>query len=89
VSTRPAGLSGYPTPPRGALTAVLTLDTRGDVVVALYDLLGRRLAVLHDGPLAGGEQRLELDASHLAAGTYLIRATGADLSQTALVTLAR
>ncbi len=42
--------------------------------VAVYDALGRQVAVLADGATAGVTQTYELDASALAAGVYVVRA---------------
>lgn len=67
----------YPNPfnPQTAMT--LTVDTPQHVRVVAYDLLGREVAVLFDGPLAAGQaQHVVFDAGHLATGTYLLRAEG-------------
>jgi hypothetical protein len=40
------------------------------VRLAVYDVLGRAVAVLHEGPLAAGTARLALPA-----GVYIMRAT--------------
>lgn len=67
-------LSAYPNPSRGAATLALVLPERGRVQVALYDVLGRRVALLHEGLLTAGAHRLMLDGSGLAPGVYLARA---------------
>ncbi|MEM0961908.1 MAG: right-handed parallel beta-helix repeat-containing protein, partial [Bacteroidota bacterium] len=41
--------------------------------VALFDALGREVAVLHEGPLATGEHTLALEAAALPAGVYIVR----------------
>jgi hypothetical protein len=46
------------------------------VRVEVLDVLGRRVAVLHDGELEGGAHALVFDASSLPAGLYVVRATG-------------
>ena len=45
--------------------------------VAVFDALGRRVATLHEGPLAAGEHTLTLDpkAASLRSGVYVVRAT--------------
>ena len=53
----------------------VTIPAPGPARVALFDALGREVAVLHDGPLAPGEHTFELHAGGLAPGTYHARLT--------------
>ena len=65
-----------PNPARGAMRLTLTAGEAGRVRAEAFDVLGRRVATLHDGPLAAGQQTpLALDASALAPGLYVVRAT--------------
>jgi hypothetical protein len=48
------------------------------VRVELFDGVGRRVAVLRDGPAARGDTAVEVDASALAPGLYVVRASSAD-----------
>jgi hypothetical protein len=69
-------LAVYPNPV-GAFaqsTVAVALAEAADVRVAVYDVLGRRVAVLHEGPLAAGAHRLALEARTLPAGVYVVRA---------------
>ena len=68
----------YPNPASSQATLSLTLPAAQNVSVAVYDVLGREVAVLHDGPLAVGVHRIVLDAAELPAGLYLVRAEGAN-----------
>jgi hypothetical protein len=43
------------------------------VKMVVYDLLGRRIAVLHDGQQKGGRHRLVFDAHSVASGVYFYR----------------
>ena len=81
--------SAYPNPfnPRTALT--LTLEQAHPVRVAAYDLLGREVALLHDGMLSAGDHALTFEARGLPSGPYLIKATGPSAVQTQIVTLAK
>ena len=45
------------------------------MTVAVYDALGRRVATVHDGPVAA-EQAFTVDVSGLPAGVYVVRASG-------------
>ncbi len=52
----------------------LTLDASAETHVVVYDVLGRNIAVLHDGPLVAGTHRFRLIARRLPPGLYLVRA---------------
>ncbi len=82
----------FPNPVRTASRPAqftLRLEQAGPVRVAAYDPGGRRVAVLHDGPLPAGTHRLAFDARGLASGAYFVRATGPAGDATQRVTIAR
>ncbi len=62
-----------PNPSREHLVVEYRLDTLGPVDISVYDVLGRRVASVHEGHEAAGphEVRARLDA--LPAGTYVVR----------------
>jgi len=62
-----------PNPARTAARMTLGLPTSGPVKVVLYDLAGRKVATVTEGPRAEGEHVVELDVSGLAAGVYVLR----------------
>lgn len=80
ASIEPGGfvLSGvYPNPVGATGRVALSLSEAQPVRVALYDVLGREVAVVHDGPLAAGEAvPLALDTAGLPNGLYIVRAVG-------------
>ena len=79
-----------PNPTGGAATFTVRPAQSERVTVDLVDLLGRRVIVLHDGPLAGGaEHRFVVAAGTLPAGVYVVRVSGAGLRETRRVTVAR
>jgi|GEM_PF-3139701 len=80
-------LDAYPNPARGAATLAVSVPAALDVSVAVYDLLGRRVAVLHEGPMAAGVHALAWDARGLAGGVYVVRATGAQGTRTRRLTV--
>ncbi len=82
-------LTASPNPASDALTLTLTLPEAGAATVEAFDALGRRVALLHDGPLAAGEHRLRLDAAALPAGLYVVRAAAGLAVVTRRVTLLR
>jgi len=68
------GLRVEPNPSAGAVALLLTLPTaEARVRVAVYDGLGREVAVAHEGPLGAGEHRLPLNTRELAPGVYVAR----------------
>ena len=67
----------------------LEVGTAQAVRVEVFDLLGRRALVLHDGALPVGRRLFQLDADALAPGAYVIRAQGASGSATRRLTVMR
>jgi immune inhibitor A len=70
----PLSIAAYPNPADGAVGLALELPTGGRVTVAAYDLAGRRVALVHDGFLAGGRHLLVWDRN-TRPGVYLLRLT--------------
>ena len=79
----------WPNPTRGAATVAFGLSEGGAARVAVYDVLGREVAVVADGPFGPGRHEVSVGAGSLPAGTYVVRVqTGAGV-QTARLTVAR
>lgn len=79
-----------PNPVAGTGTLSMQVRQRQEVTVELYDLLGRRVRTVHDGPLQSGRRhRLALDARGLAGGAYLLRADGKNFSDTQRVVIVK
>ncbi|HLT47751.1 MAG TPA: T9SS type A sorting domain-containing protein [Rubricoccaceae bacterium] len=79
-----------PNPSNGRTALSLEVAEAQHVRVEVYDALGQRVAVLHDGPLAAGSaHRFTLDGSALASGVYVVRATGETFADTRTLTLTR
>lgn len=68
------GVSTHPNPARSAVTLAIAVPITGEMRIEVYDVMGRQVATVHDGPLAAGEHSLSLDAAPLAPGVYVIRA---------------
>lgn len=91
-------LAVYPSPSRIGTTSV-TVDVEvarsGRYTVALYDVLGRRMQRLFEGPLPAGAHSVRWDLSRtpsasLPAGLYFVRATSdGGVTVTRAVTLVR
>jgi hypothetical protein len=85
-------LSVWPNPFGGetdAATVSLVLSEAADVVATVFDVLGREVAVLHDGRMEAGEHRLALDGRTLPAGVYVVRAEAGGLHLSRRFTLVR
>lgn len=78
----------YPNPFNPQARFTLTLSEAQPVRVEVFDVLGRSVGLLHDGPLGARQPyRFTFDGGHLASGRYLIRATGRAFVATQAVTL--
>lgn len=75
-SDRPTGqvrLHGYPNPATSAVTFVVDLPHHGDVRLEVFDLLGRHITTLAQGPLPAGRHTFAWAAGDQPAGAYLYR----------------
>ncbi len=81
--------AAYPNPFAETATIGYTLPAPGEVRVSVYDVLGRRVAVLADGPMPAGAHRAVLDGAGLPSGTYVVRLTAGARSATTRLTLLR
>ena len=82
--------TAYPNPFRGTAAFTLEVAEAQRVAVEVFDVLGRRVATLHDGLLAAGAaHRFALDGRDLPSGVYVVRATGDAFSATQSVTRVR
>ncbi len=85
VSFAPA----YPNPATSAATFSFTLPQSAPVQLAVFDALGRAVAVLVDETRAAGTHRVAWGSAHLPAGRYFARLRVGGQVQTQMVTLAR
>lgn len=77
-------------PGRGEVRVSVTLPTSAAATVEAFAADGRRVAVLHEGTLAGGSaQPLAFETSGLASGVYVIRARSGAWEARQTVTLVR
>ncbi|HEX8385521.1 MAG TPA: M36 family metallopeptidase, partial [Rubricoccaceae bacterium] len=79
-----------PNPFTMGTTMALTVDRDQDVRVDLLDLLGRRVAVLYDGPVTvGAAVPVRVAGAGLPSGVYVVRAAGETFTLSERVTVAR
>lgn len=89
------GVTVWPNPAAGRVSVQVSLSTSAATARAtVYDVLGRQVTVLHDGPLAAGAHPLGFDAASLAPGLYVVRVVvtpeaGARWAETHRVTITR
>lgn len=71
----------YPNPFNPATTISFAVGNEQQVVVEVFSSLGRRVALLHDGVLAGNQtHRFTFEAGNLPSGLYVYRVTGESFS---------
>jgi hypothetical protein len=78
-----------PNPFADQATVSFGLPRPSRVRLAVYDVLGRELAVLVEGERAAGQHEAVLDGSRLPSGTYLVRLEAGGAVATRRVTLVR
>jgi hypothetical protein len=64
-----------PNPFSSTTRLTLTVDATQRLTVAVFDALGRRVALLHDGAVSAGAYPMTFDAGALPAGLYVVRVT--------------
>ncbi|MEL7363120.1 MAG: T9SS type A sorting domain-containing protein, partial [Bacteroidota bacterium] len=79
----------YPTPFVRAATMRFHLDQTRPVRVTVYDLTGRRRALLHEGILPAGWHELDVDGADWPSGLYLWRIETDTRTETGRMTLVR
>ncbi len=78
---------GYPNPFGEATEIAFSLSAPSEVRVVVFDVLGREVARLVDGPLDAGRHQVRLGAGALPSGVYLVRFEAGDVTQTQRLTL--
>ncbi len=82
-------LSAFPNPFASATAVRFGVPERAEVRLAVYDVLGREVAVLADGSVGAGWHTARLAAESLPSGVYVVRLTAGSFVQTQRVTLVR
>ena len=79
----------YPNPFNAATVVGYQLPEAATVRLAVYDLLGREVVVLVNGPVAAGSHTAWFQAGGLASGTYVLRMEAGGKNFTGKVALIR
>jgi hypothetical protein len=78
-----------PNPARSAATVRVGVPEAGPVEVAVFDAVGRRVAVVASGERAAGWHAVSVEAGRLAPGVYVVRAVGGGAVATRTLTVVR
>lgn len=86
--------AGYPNPFNAATQIAFELGAPQHVTLAVFDVLGRRVTTLADGPFAAGRHTIRWNGTDgagatLASGRYYVRAAAGDAVQSMPVILLR
>ena len=80
--------NAYPNPFNPQTTFSLSVVRAQDVTIELYDMTGRRIQTLFQGPLsANSSHQFTIDGSQLSSGIYLYRASGDHFTSSKPITL--
>ena len=63
----------YPNPAARETNLILGMPESGEARVAVFDMLGRKIRIVLDGPLAAGWHRIPIRTADLPSGTYFVR----------------
>jgi hypothetical protein len=72
----------YPNPFNPVTVIEYQLPVSSDVTLEVFDLTGRRVAVLVDELRPAGQNRISFNASGLSSGVYLYRLSAGELIRT-------
>ncbi len=87
VRTAAPSVTVGPNPFRSRTTVRYQVEEPAEVRLAVYDLLGRTVAVLAEGRVEAGAHAATFDARGLAAGTYVWRLQAGDRVETGRLTV--
>jgi hypothetical protein len=80
-------ISIHPNPANAEFRINLELPMAGHVAAAIFDLSGRRVAMIHEGWMTMGSHNMACNTQGFPSGIYLLRVESADNIQTRKVVL--
>ena len=89
VAPEKLSLMTYPNPARRQATLRYALPEEQEVRLVLYDMLGREVKTLVDGPRPPGRHRARLRADQLPSGVYFGRLKAGDQTRTQKIVVVR
>lgn len=63
----------YPNPTKANATLELDIEKQAQFEIQLFDLSGKLIDAIHAGVLVEGQQRFDLELTHLPSGMYFVR----------------
>jgi hypothetical protein len=88
----PMGFSleqNYPNPFNPSTVIRFQLPVVGDVQVAVYDVLGRKVATLVNGTMSAGSHQITFEAGSLSSGVYVVRMQAGDFIDSRKIVLVK
>ncbi|MFN2373925.1 MAG: T9SS type A sorting domain-containing protein, partial [Cyclonatronaceae bacterium] len=79
--------NAYPNPFNPTTVIPYETGLAGQVTIRVYDILGRLVSTLYNGPQSAGKHQVRFDAAGLTSGKYLVRMEAPGYNQTRAVTL--
>jgi hypothetical protein len=79
--------NAYPNPFNPTTVIPYETGVAGQVTIRVYDILGRLVSTLYNGPQSAGKHQVRFDAAGLTSGKYLVRMEAPGYSQTRAITL--
>lgn len=77
----------YPNPFNSETTVDFEIPDRSDVLLEMFDVLGRRVKTLEIGERSAGRYRISIKGESLSSGLYILRLTTADAIATRKILL--
>lgn len=82
-------LQNYPNPFNPSTVIGYQLAVSGNTRLAVYDILGREVAVLVNGVMSAGSHSVSFDASNLTSGMYIYQLTSGSSRMTGKMSLVK
>ncbi len=79
----------YPNPFNPSTQIRFTLQSSDVTRLTVYDVLGREVATLVNGPMSAGAHTITFDASNLTSGVYMYKLEAGGMTQTKRMTLVK
>ena len=81
LPVRTALLQNYPNPFNPSTTISFSLASQSDVILELFDVLGKSLGVIRKGTMSAGDHSVSFDALNLSSGVYIYRMTAGQFTE--------